>query len=69
MKCSMRNETQSRPFLAPRTELVLRLADGAPWRLTLSVGCERFIGHYPRLEGIEADGPVLSYRPVGRVAS
>jgi hypothetical protein len=64
MNSSMRNFIHSRPFVAPRTEVVLRLPDGSPWRLTMSKGCERFIGHYPRLAGIEADGAVLSYRRV-----
>jgi hypothetical protein len=53
---------------APRTELVLRQADGSPWRLFLSPGCERFIGYYPRLPEIEADGPVLRYRRLGATA-
>jgi hypothetical protein len=53
------------PFLnAPRVELVLRLADGSPWRLTLSAGSERFIGYYPRLDSFDAGGPLLSYRAV-----
>ena len=66
MNCSMRNASQSRPFLSPRTELVLRLADGSPWRLTMSAGCERFVGFYPRIPGIEGDGAVLSYRPAAK---
>jgi len=45
-----------------RLELVLRLADGSPWRLTFSAGVERFIGYYPRVDGIEADGPLLRFR-------
>ena len=49
---------------APRVELLLRLPDGAPWRLSLSAGLERFIGHYPRLEGFRAAGPLLEYRAV-----
>lgn len=44
-----------------RVELVLRLEDGSPWRLTLSPGMERFIGYYPRVEGIDAGGPLLRY--------
>ena len=48
-----------------RIELVLRLADGSPWRLTVSPGIERFIGHYPRIEGIDAGGPLLRYAVVG----
>jgi hypothetical protein len=47
---------------AQRLELVLRLADGSPWRLTVSPGMERFIGYYPRLEGIDAGGPVLRFQ-------
>jgi len=44
-----------------RVELVLRLEDGSPWRLTVSAGVERFIGHYPRLDGIDAGGPLLHF--------
>jgi hypothetical protein len=47
---------------APRLELVLRLADGSPWRLTLAAGMERFIGYYPRLDGFDAGGPLLRFR-------
>jgi hypothetical protein len=46
----------------PRVELELRLADGSPWRLSLAGGMERFIGYYPRLEGIDGGGPLLRYR-------
>ena len=45
-----------------RLELVLRLADGSPWRLTVSAGMERFIGYYPRVDGIDAGGPLLRFR-------
>lgn len=45
-----------------RLELVLRLADGAPWSLTVSAGMERFIGYYPRIDGIDSGGPLLSFR-------
>ena len=45
-----------------RLELVLRLADGGgPWRLTLSAGMERFIGYYPRVDGLDAGGPLLRF--------
>jgi hypothetical protein len=47
---------------APRVELVLRAPGGAPWVLTMSAGVERFIGLYPRLGGIAAEGPILDYR-------
>ena len=49
---------------APRLELVLRAADGCPWTLSVSAGMERFIGHYPRVEGIDPDGPLLRFRSV-----
>ena len=49
---------------SPRLELVLRLADGSPWRLSLSAGMERFIGYYPRVDGIDAGGPLLRFRVV-----
>ena len=45
-----------------RLELVLRLPDGSPWRLTVSPGMERFIGYYPRIEGIDPGGPLLRFR-------
>jgi hypothetical protein len=52
--------------LADRTriEVELRLPDGSPWRLTVSPGIERFIGYYPRVDGIDADGPLLRFRVV-----
>ncbi|MFN3388222.1 MAG: hypothetical protein ACK40O_04775 [Allosphingosinicella sp.] len=55
---------ETRAADAPRVELVLRLPDGAPWRLSVSAGVERFIGHYPRLDGIAGGGPLLEYRAV-----
>jgi hypothetical protein len=45
-----------------RIELLLRRADGSPWRLTVSPGMERFIGSYPRVEGIDPGGPLLRFR-------
>ncbi len=48
-----------------RLELVLRLQDGSPWRLTISAGMERFVGYYPRLEGFDAGGPLLRFRALG----
>lgn len=45
-----------------RVELVLRLEDGSPWRLTVSAGVERFIGYYPRVEGIDGGEPLLRFR-------
>ncbi len=56
----MRNFIPDAVVRSARTELRLRLADGSPWILQMSPGTERFIGHYPRLPGIEADGPVLT---------
>jgi hypothetical protein len=44
-----------------RVELVLRLEDGSPWRLTVSRGMDRFIGYYPRVDGLVADGPLLRF--------
>jgi hypothetical protein len=48
-------------FGVSRTELVLPGEDGATWRLVLSPGMDRFIGHYPRLPELEACGPLLTY--------
>jgi hypothetical protein len=52
-----------------RIELSLALVDGTPWRVLMSPGTERFIGHYPRLPGFEGEGPVLSYHRVGAAGS
>jgi hypothetical protein len=49
---------------APRLELVLYTADRRPWVLSLSPGVERFIGSYPRVDGIETRSPLLQYRSV-----
>lgn len=52
----------------PRVELLLWQADGRPWSVTFSAGIERFIGAYPRLDGVGAGGPLLEYRaaaPIG----
>ena len=46
----------------PKVELLLRREDGTPWILTLSAGIQRFIGHYPRVRGIEFEGSLLTYR-------
>ena len=54
---------------APRAELVLRQADGTPWRLLLSPGCEQFIGPYPRVPGIAPDGAILRFRRIGAGAA
>ena len=48
-----------------RTELVLRMQDGSPWRLSLSAGMERFVGAYPRLPGFASDGALLTYVAAG----
>ena len=45
-----------------RVELELLLEDGTPWRLTVSAGVQQFIGHYPRIDGIDAGGPLLRFR-------
>ena len=47
---------------APALELVLRLEDGSPWRLSFSAGMERFIGHYPLVEGLQPDRSLLCFR-------
>ena len=62
----MRHHADPRRSFAdpPRVELVLRLADGSPWRLTASAGMEAFIGYYPRVEGLDAGGALLRYRIV-----
>jgi hypothetical protein len=47
-----------------RLQVELRRADGSPWTLTFSAGMERFIGYYPRIDGIDGGGPLLSFRVV-----
>lgn len=47
-----------------RVELMLRLEDGSPWRLTVSAGMEPFIGYYPRVDGLNPGGPLLRFRTV-----
>lgn len=49
-----------------RVELVLNTPDGRPWRLTVSPGMERFIGYYPRVEGIDPGGPLLRFALANR---
>ena len=65
MGCGM---DRTQPFLIPgapaRVELLLQTAEGAPWRLRLSAGMERFVGAYPRLPGIVSEGPLLAFRTV-----
>ena len=46
--------------VAQRVELVL-YRDGSPWVLSVAPGVERFIGRYPRVEGIDAGAPLLQY--------
>ena len=48
----------------PKVELLLTRRDGTPWTLTISAGVQRFIGHYPRIRGIEFEGSLLKYRAV-----
>jgi hypothetical protein len=44
-----------------RVDLVLRLPEGEAWIVSFSPGIERFIGHYPRLDGIAPDGTLLTF--------
>jgi hypothetical protein len=52
---------------SPRVELLLWPPDGQPWSVTFSPGMERFIGAYPRLDGLGAGGPLLEYRAVAPI--
>jgi hypothetical protein len=38
---------------------MLQTPRGAPWALTISSDCLRFIGRYRRLEGFEIDAALL----------
>ena len=49
---------------AARVELVLTSCTGAPWQLSVSPGVERFIGRYPRIDGLVAEGALLEFRTV-----
>lgn len=51
----------------PRVELRLTLPDGSPWSVAFSPGIERFIGPYPRVEGIDCGGPLLSFERIETV--
>ncbi|HEY0412967.1 MAG TPA: hypothetical protein VGD66_07490 [Allosphingosinicella sp.] len=53
------------PPVATRLELRLRTGEGQAWVLRVSSGMERFIGAYPRLPGIDADGALLVFRTAG----
>jgi hypothetical protein len=44
--------------------LVLRNEDGSAWTLRFSAGVERFIGFYPRLEGLDCGAPLLAFREI-----
>jgi hypothetical protein len=48
----------------PRVELMLRREDGSPWSLVLSAGMERFIGYYPKVDGIDSGEPLLNFRAI-----
>jgi len=47
--------------IRPCLELVLHGEDGSPWRLTVPAGMQQFIGFYPRVEGLDAGGPLLRF--------
>jgi hypothetical protein len=48
-----------------KIRLNLLTPDGGAWKLTLSVGMERFIGHYSQVPGLGSSSPLLDYQPVG----
>lgn len=50
------------PRRRSKVQLMLRTPEGGQWRLTLSRGMERFIGHYPRVAGLGSGGPLLRYK-------
>lgn len=54
-------------FCAPaaRLELVLILADGRPWRLSVSPGMDRFVGYYPQIEGLRSAGALFDWVSTG----
>ena len=48
----------------PRVELRLTRPDGSPWTVAFSPGIERFIGPYPRVEGMACEGALLAFEKV-----
>jgi hypothetical protein len=42
--------------------LSLATPDGGEWRLNLSPGMDRFVGHYARLPGIAPPGGLIDYK-------
>lgn len=46
--------------------LLLRAGDGSAWPLVFSAGIERFIGAYPRVEGLCREGELLRYARIDR---
>ena len=47
-----------------RVELRIAHPDGSPWSVDFSPGIERFIGAYPRIEGLVPDGALLAFERV-----
>jgi hypothetical protein len=68
MRTFLPNATAAASAATVRTELLLRQADGSAWHVSMSPGIERFIGFYPRIGGIAADGALLTYRKVAAAA-
>jgi hypothetical protein len=50
---------------SPKVVLNLMAPDGGVWGLEMSAGTERFIGRYSQVPGLDADGPLLEYQPLG----
>ncbi|HYI41479.1 MAG TPA: hypothetical protein VE053_14290 [Allosphingosinicella sp.] len=43
----------------------LQTAGGGRWDLVVSTGMERFIGPYSQVPGLDSEGPLLEYQPLG----
>ena len=53
----------------PRVALRLTRPDGSPWSVDFSPGIERFIGPYPRVDGMACDGTRLAFEKVETIRS
>lgn len=62
---SMRAQRQPPSRQSSKIMLNLRAPDGGSWDLKVSVGMERFIGHYSQVPGLGSEGPLLEYQAVG----
>lgn len=58
----MRSECPASARPSSKIRLQLKTPDGDGWDLTVSVGMERFIGHYSQVPGLRSESRLLDYR-------